>query len=760
MPDCRAYEQVSPVDKGGYNAVNWLAPSPSQGALDGERVFYQGPSAFPGAQTNVPLNAGHVSVRTANGWHTIELTPRDLQLFPEHEGLIFYQALSEELNQVVIKAPEALTETANRYAYNLYSRELSTESSWSSAEYRWLNDLPLLAPTTEACEARVGSGLPGEASCFEALAFAGATPQLTHVLLESKVQLLAEAPKNGIEALYENFNGEVRLVGVLPDGDVAANGSSAGAGSLTIYPGWSRPLQGERRVDHAISADGERVVFEAKSDEGRPDEKGQAGMSEIYDRIGNTTDEAHTIELSAPAPGAAPKTVSAQQATFWAASTDGSRVFFTSKAELTTQSNTGIADNSEDLYEYDVATETLTDLSVDDNPNDASTGPGVLGVVGASEDGEYVYFVADGELVAGKGVDGEPNLYVERDGRSPRFIATLHVANTADIETEEAEPGDSLDWLPYQEVQRSYVTPDGRHLGFMSIEKVPTSNFPSGYDNTDLRTGKPDSEVYEYSAPSVEAEEKGMIGEVLCVSCDPTGARPAGSAYIAGAGEEVNGVNPNGASSPFYHVRAVSDSGARVFFTAPPFASETIASSEETSALKVYEYEQEGEGTCSVAAGCTFRISAATNPTNDMFIDASAEGKDVFFSSYSQLAPSDHDALIDVYDARIGGGFPSTDSLACESGCRGAPAAPPAGPALLSDLTGASGNLIAPAVLTSSTKPKSRPATCQSKARRIKNAKERRRALKRCAGAARRGRASKRPSQARRSRNSRRAAAR
>ena len=46
------------------------------------------------------------------------------------------------------------------------------------------------------------------------------------------------------------------------------------------------------------------------------------------------------------------------------------------------------------------------------------------GVVQISEDGSYVYFVAEGTLAAGA-VAGEPNLYVSHDGGTPVFIATL-----------------------------------------------------------------------------------------------------------------------------------------------------------------------------------------------------------------------------------------------------------------------------------------------------------------------------------------------
>ena len=70
----------------------------------------------------------------------------------------------------------------------------------------------------------------------------------------------------------------------------------------------------------------------------------------------------------------------------------------------------------------------MKDLTVDDVDTD---GAGVLGVATISEDGAYVYFVAEGDL-AGDAVAGQPNLYVSHEGGSPTFIATLAAGDTSD----------------------------------------------------------------------------------------------------------------------------------------------------------------------------------------------------------------------------------------------------------------------------------------------------------------------------------------
>ena len=115
-------------------------------------------------------------------------------------------------------------------------------------------------------------------------------------------------------------------------------------------------------------------------------------------------------------------------------------------------------DAGTDLYSYDVASGVLTDLTVDNEPADAAAGADVEEVLGASRNGDYLYFVARGKLAAG-GTSGERNLYVEHDGAID-FIAT------------DPELGAHF-----------YVTPDGLHAAFT------TSAQHGGYDNAGYRRG-------------------------------------------------------------------------------------------------------------------------------------------------------------------------------------------------------------------------------------------------------------------------------
>jgi hypothetical protein len=674
LPDCRAYEQVSPTEKGGFAAYPTQVP-PVQSLTNGEKLTYLSLEAFPGALGNTALYAAHTATRAASGWETTELTPE----IPPGATQRLYEAsywFSDDLSQAAIRVPLVqLTPNSTPNAYNLFLRHPDGKLSL-------INDAKPMLSTQEYCEQQ-GFEL---SICFEVAdisTFAGASTDFSHVLFESNGQLTPEAPETGIESLYENVGGKVSLVGILPDGSPAAN-STAGAGSRVGEEGTGST---DSRVEHAISKDGSRVVFQAPADGGSPDSE-QNGLLEVYDRINGE----ETVELSAPAPGAEPSkcevktgTCNPEPATFWEASEDGSRVFFTSAAELTEQSRTNAEGNGEDedLYEYDVPARTLRDLTIDTNPVDKATGAMVQGVVDSSQDGSYVYFVAKGELVPGKGVDGQPNLYVTHDGEPPTFIATLSGSGTCNFNI--TESADACDWTQHVPESEAYVTPDGLHVAFMSTMSIPTASFPAGYNNIDRNTELPDSEVYEYSAAN---------GQLVCASCASSG-QPEGNALIGGIDLTEVPVGTRqpykGISTSFYRARALNDSGTRLFYSAPV----ALAGPSD----KVFEYEQKDEGTCELAAGCQYQISGPGHGESqtDQFVGASSSGNDVFFATEDRLFPADRDNVTDIYDARVGGGFatPSTE-VPCGNVCRQL-APVNGGLPLQSGSNGPSGNLIPPA---------------------------------------------------------------
>ncbi len=606
LADCRAYERVSPAGKSGADAILMTSLFPARASEQGGSIAYLTAGSFAGSAGG-EMPSAYLGSRGEDGWRTRSLAPPTLGATPPVLASLGYD-FSADLSRFVLKVPlqnltPGVTPPAPAGVYNLYLSH--PDGSWSLLT----SAPPLVSPPANCSE------------CFKKTdlsAFAGASSDFSHVIFEANEGLTPGAPPAPLESLYESAGGQIRPVGVLPDGKIAAGGSEPGAGINVLYTAVADTASQD--VNHAISPDGSHILFQAAADGGAPD-PAQSGLTELYDRIGASS----TIEISVPAQGATPASSTPEPARFWAASTGGSLVFFTSSAELTTRSNTGSGNAGEDLYQYNLDTRTLTDLTLDANPTDASSGAGVLGVAGASEDGSYVYFVARGQLQAGRGVDGRPNLYLYHAGEVS-FIATL-------------SEGDQHDWTSTPSESQAYVTPDGRHLAFMSLGS------PTGYENHDRNTGEADSEVYEYSAEG---------GSLACASCDPGQARPAGSAFIGARLHEWTG-------TPFYQPRALSDDGSRLFFSSP----DPLVPGAASSHVNVFEYEE----------GAVHLISSGAGSTDDLFLDASPSGNDVFFATRQELVAGDEDELIDVYDARAGGGFsaPTPPAACAGSVCQGPP---------------------------------------------------------------------------------------
>jgi hypothetical protein len=214
------------------------------------------------------------------------------------------------------------------------------------------------------------------------------------------------------------------------------------------------------------------------------------------------------------------------------------------------------------------------------------------------------------------------------------------------------------------------VSPDGLHAVFMSLGS------PTGYDNTDATNGKAAAEVYLYDASADEGE-----GKLICASCNPTGARPLGSEI------GIHGKYWAAGQIPFpqntlYPGRVLADDGSRLYFT----SSDVLSPRDTNGRQDVYQWEQEGAGGCDredpsfvpSSGGCLALISSGQSPLESEFLDASPEGDDVFFSTLSSLVSQDY-GLVDIYDARVGGGFPEPPNppAPCEGeACQSPPEAP------------------------------------------------------------------------------------
>lgn len=263
-------------------------------------------------------------------------------------------------------------------------------------------------------------------------------------------------------------------------------------------------------------------------------------------------------------------------------------------------------------------------------------------IVGLSEDGSWAYFVSNKVLAPG-GVSGGNNLYASHEGTT-RFIAT--------ITNEDASRTTGGD------LTRLYarVSPDGHWLAFTSLSEL------TGYDTRDALTGRPDEEVYLYNA-----EADGGQGQLVCASCNPSGARPIGGEFgieIEEEAEKVKATTLSAATIPgytpysenvgLYQSRYLSDSG-RLFFN----SNEALVPQDVNGTWDVYQYEPPGAGNCSStsatfserSSGCVGLISSGESAEESMFLDASQDGGDVFFLTTVKLSSEDRDSAIDIYDA-------------------------------------------------------------------------------------------------------------
>jgi hypothetical protein len=246
------------------------------------------------------------------------------------------------------------------------------------------------------------------------------------------------------------------------------------------------------------------------------------------------------------------------------------------------------------LYRYSVATESSSDLT---------PGGGVAGVFGASADGSQVYF-ADG---------GGVELW------------------NAGTTTPVAAAADPSGYPPTTGTAR--VSPDGRFLAFLS--DLPLTDYDSNGEN----------ELFRYDASSEE---------LVCVSCNPTGARATGAASIPGA-------EPNGEEVESYKPRIMDASGDRIFFD----SADALTPKDTNQERDVYEWTANGVAGCGRPEGCIGLVSSGRGVDGATLIDSSPDGTDVFFLTDESLVLSDPGST-DLYDARIGGGFPeATAAIPC-----------------------------------------------------------------------------------------------
>jgi hypothetical protein len=705
LPECRAYEQVSPPFKDGARIEEIKAVT-----SDGQRVIVNALGDF-GDAANSGDNATAFTyelTRTQTGWGEASLDPPASGFPWEH-----YLDASADFGETLWNVR---TTSQSLRAHDLYVRDGDGA----------LHDLGPTSPPSETA-GRAGVGEPE--SILDHFIYRGASADLSYVLFS--IATPAEAPSilwpgdttglgalepHAFASLYEHTgNGvsEPKLVGVKNNGPLASNteaelisncetvlGSGEGGGGLG----------GGRDTYNAVSESGSTVFFTAVH-AGQCAGVAQPALNELYARINGSK----TVAISEPIlpPGeectGKCKAASLSEGVFQGASRDGSKVFFLTEQPLLNSDE----DTTTDLYEAEIEGEgasahvsRLVQVSHDPNLGQAAE---VQGVVRVSEDGSHVYFVAKGVLASNSNGQAAPsstarlgaeNLYVyEPDPENPGRHTTAFVGMLCSdagfsgaVGDPECNSSDSALWSR-EDSRPAQATPDGRFLVFSSATDLSAPEDTSTVN-----------QIFRYDA---------QTGELARVSIGQNGFNANGNTNTFGA--EIRTEGFAGDSGAARMPGTISEDGSYVVFRSADGLTPQALNGHTTTpasgfAKNVYEYHEgdvslisDGQDATSTLEESSVRLEGITG-----------SGGDIFFQTVDPLVPQDTDTARDLYDARIGGGFPPLPPFtSCQDAiCQGEASSPPSLPVATS-ATGEAGNLAPPVSKPAVAKPKPKHVKCK-----------------------------------------------
>jgi len=679
LPDNRAWEMVSPPEKhgGGVLTTSWR----TRAAADGSAASFISRVAF-GDTVGTGVAAEYLAERSTSpdpgdsGWSTHAITPPHT---PYGAGFILSELeprylgdFSPDLDRGVFFSSDALTADPGVATANLYARDdLRTPGAGS---------FRLLTPAEPGGETITAPPTASEEPFLPLVIgqtnpqFSGSSPDLSHVIFSSVRNLTADAPAQSpfcgtqhyigppgvffcATRLYEFDNGVLHLAGRVPAEPATEISCDDAGGPTEGCEGAAESFAGQRGrapegspTPRTISdgSDGHtRVFFTLPTG-------GEETAGRLYMRIDHTVSvELNASERTTPDSYAPAK--------FLYASSDGTRAFFTSAEALT---DDALVANGQKLYMYD-ASKPASDphnLTFMD-PGVGGSATEVKGLIGASDDGRYVYFAAAGDLIAGKPTSS--GIYLWHDGALSLVGQAPNLSPLAD----DRVTGISARLSPRQ----SRVSSDGRHLLFSTIDGTGLLSAHGGedYDQGACESGVGTGcrELYLYSADT---------DSLRCASCNPSGAPATVYAYSA---FELSGEEEGSTSGVIKDPRdshALSDDGRYVFFS----SAEKLVPEDVNGVSDAYEYDSQ--------TGQVHLLSSGQDRYGSFFLDASADGSDAFFATRERLSGWDVDRDYDLYDARVNGGFP--EPLPPPPACQGDACQP--APAELNDSTPSSSSFV------------------------------------------------------------------
>lgn len=635
LPDCRAYELVTPTDKGATQDLFAFGSEldsaiPSNG---GERV-----ALSTGAQLGEspgPAENYYVFSRTVSGWQMASVHPATGSADTSYRADIF----SSDLSQVGV-----VSGTSSNAENN------SPDETFQVG--------PPGGPYTTVASTVYSQNGSQDGRLTQLL---GASEDFSHVVLGSTDHSLLSATPTGTDEgafdLYDYANGQLRLVNVTTGGSlVSACGAELGSG-ISVAGNFAH---------NAVSTDGSKIFFTSPdSNAASKSEPGCEEPAQLYMRL----NDSETVELSAPEPGVVVPSAEQYPVFYEGAAADGSKVFFVTEARLTADDDDVF--HEPELYEYNTEApqgERLTRISRGEplSPGESRHADGdVEEFVAIAEDGSTIYFAGNGQLTADAPVSTEPKLYrYDTITGTTRYIGPESMGLVTDVSS------------------------NGKFFLFPSAKSL------AGYSNGGI------AQYYRYDDEN---------GSLICVSCSPRDTTAVGATLPR---DESVLSTPDLTPG----LRAMSEDGRYVFFdTADQLVpQDTNSTSEEGGNVPpgqdVYEWEQDGTGGCVQGEGCLHLISSGTSEAASMFLGASENGENIFFSTHSALVPQDVETMSgNIYDARVNGGFvaPHLAATCVGEGCRliGS-TAPVFGESQSSAFSGA-GNLTTSLAPKAAVKPKS-----------------------------------------------------
>jgi hypothetical protein len=381
LPDCRAYELVSPVDKNGAAIRQIVAARP-----DGDGIAFWSTGAFAGAPGN--LAANYSAVRGADGWTTRSLNPPVLGRNPFLMDQPYVVEMSGDFSRALVETRYPVDPDdafLGRFVATGLPDIYGVEPDGS---FQWLSPTATL-PDRSGVE----------------VVFGAATADLGTVVYRTGKQVSADVPVGSGEQLYARHGDQVTLLSVAPEGGPLPGGAVLGRNLLALETDSGSTVGG--RFPSALSADASTVWFTTAAG---------ADVPQLYVRSDALDPAAAaTTQVSRSQATASLGDDCESEAVFLTASQGGGTAWFACGSRLTDDAPAGGG-----IYRYDRGSGQLHLIAAALDGSDVGS---QLSLVGADGDADHVWFTTGSQLTADAPA-GSYGLYLLHDDVAA-FVSTL-----------------------------------------------------------------------------------------------------------------------------------------------------------------------------------------------------------------------------------------------------------------------------------------------------------------------------------------------